>query len=76
MRKIQSILCMALLSTTLAGNVFASGIVSPPLFSVLNDVISAAARLFGRESCPPRQCQNCRPGDFVDEHGNCRPRED
>lgn len=74
MKKIQSILCITLLSTTLVGNAFASGTISPPVFSVLNNVVNAVAWLFGSDSCPPRQCQNCRPSER-DENDNCRPRD-
>lgn len=75
MKKLQSFCCIALLSTTLVGNVFAGGVGTPTL-GVVDSVINAVMMLLRDNGCPPRQCQNCRPGDIVDENGNCRPRED
>jgi predicted RNA-binding Zn ribbon-like protein len=77
MKKRQSFLCIALLSTTLVANVFAGGAVATSTFGFLDSVINAAVSLLlGGDSCPVRQCQNCRPTEVVDENGNCRPRED
>lgn len=75
MKKRQSFFCMALLSTTLVANVFASGAVGTST-SILDSVVNAVVSLLRGDSCPVRQCQDCRPGDIVDENGNCRPRED
>lgn len=72
MKKIKSIFCVALLSTLLVGNVFASGTVGIGAFSVLGNVVSAVVSLFGGTDCPPRQCTHCRP-DQRDENGDCRP---
>lgn len=75
MKKHQSIFCVALLSTTLVANVFAGGTVGTSS-SILDSVFNAFVSLLRGDSCPVRQCQDCRPGDLVDENGNCRPRED
>lgn len=75
MRKLQSVLCVTLLSTVLVGNVFAGDSLSSSVYSFFDNVINTAVSLFLRDDCPPRQCQNCRPTER-DENGNCRPRED
>ncbi len=76
MKKIKSTLCLALLSTTLVANVFASGTISTSTFGVFGSVINAVALMLRSDSCPVRQCQDCRPGEEVDENGNCRPKGD
>lgn len=77
MKKRQSFFCVALLSTTLVANVFAGGAVGMSTLGVLDSVINAVALLLrSGDNCPVRQCQNCRPGEIIDENGNCRPRED
>ena len=72
MNKIKSMLCVALLSTLLVGNVFAGDTVGIGAFSIFGNVVSAVASLFGGNDCPPRQCTHCRP-DQRDENGDCRP---
>ena len=62
MKKRQSILCIALLSTTLAANVFATGTVSMSSFGLLDSVLNAVTLLLRGDNCPVRQCQDCRPG--------------
>ncbi len=73
---------MLVLSLCLVGNIFAVGTVTaagtvglaPGLLSfVVEQVFSA----FGREDCPWRICQNCRPNNEEGENGNgdCRPRD-
>lgn len=76
MKKRQSFFCVALLSTTLVANVFAGGAVATSTFSIFDTLFNAVASLMSTDSCPVRQCQNCRPTEKVDENGNCRPRED
>lgn len=76
MKKRQSFFCIALLSTTLVANVFAGGVVATSTFSIFDTLFNAVASLMSGDSCPVRQCQNCRPTEEVDENGNCRPRED
>lgn len=76
MKKPQSVFCTILLSTILVGNVFAGGgAVGMSTFGFLGNVIDAVALFLRADSCPVRQCQNCRPTER-DENGNCRPRED
>lgn len=74
MKKRQSFLCIALLSTTLVANVFAGGAVATSTFGFLDSVINAVALLLRDDSCPVRQCQDCRPGEVPDDNGQCRPR--
>lgn len=75
MKKIQSVFCITLLSTILVGNAFASGAVGGSVFGFFDDVVNAFVALVSGD-CPPRQCQQCRPTEVVDENGNCRPKED
>lgn len=74
MKKRQSFFCVALLSTILVGNAFASPLIGAPVFGLLDTAVSAVVS-FLRDACPVRQCQDCRPTER-DENGNCRPRED
>lgn len=75
MKKSRSFICIALLSTVLAGNVFAGSSLSGSVYSFFGDIITAVVEFASTDSCPLRQCQNCRP-THRDENGNCRPRED
>lgn len=75
MKKRQSFFCIALLSTILVGNVFAGNTAGTSVFRFLDNIVNAVASLMSSDSCPLRQCQNCRPTER-DENGNCRPRED
>jgi len=74
MKKRQSFFCIALLSTTLVANVFAGGTIGTSTFGFLDNVINAVALLLRGDSCPVRQCQDCRPNEVPDDNGNCRPR--
>lgn len=74
MKKLQSVFCITLLSTVLVGNVFAGSSLSGSVYSFFDDVIGAVVQLLSADSCPLRQCQNCRPTER-DDNGNCRPRE-
>lgn len=78
MKKTRSIFFAAVLSTFLVGNVFASGTAGGGLFSFFSDAVSFVTSFFDDDSCPLRQCQNCRPteGDGGGDNGNCRPRDD
>lgn len=76
MKKRQSLCCIALLTTILVGNVFAGGPVGMSMLGLFDSAIYAVASLLSSDSCPVRQCQQCRPTEVVDENGNCRPRED
>lgn len=73
MKKLQSVVCIVLLSTVLVGNVFAGGSLSASVNTFFADIINAVVQLVGTDSCPLRQCQNCRPTEG-DDNGNCRPR--
>lgn len=73
MKKTKSIFGAILLSTVLAGNVFAGGYTGVGAYSFIDTMINAVVSYF-RNECPPRQCQNCRPNDR-DHDGNCRPTE-
>lgn len=75
MKKLRSVFCITVLSTILVANVFAGNTVSTSVYGFFDNVITAVVS-FLRDDCPPRQCQNCRPTEVSDDHGNCRPRED
>jgi hypothetical protein len=75
MKKRQTFLCITLLSTTLVANVFAGGAIGAST-SILDSVFNAVVSLLRGDSCPVRQCQDCRPGEIVDDNGHCRPRQD
>lgn len=73
MKKIKSILCVALLSVFLSGNVLAADTGGTGFFSFFSQIYSAVASLAGRDdNCTPRLCTGCKPGQ-IDENGNCRP---
>lgn len=78
MKKTRSLFLALVMSSLLAGNIFATGSfvsaggVSTTLFAY---ALEQVVLLFSRDSCPTRQCTNCRPNNVVDENGNCRPRE-
>ena len=74
MKKTKSIFCAMLLSTALAGNVFAAGYTGIGVYSLFDNVVNAVVSYFRGNECPPRQCQNCKPGGDND-NGNCRPTE-
>lgn len=75
MKKIKSILCIALLSVFLVGNVFAGDSAGIGVFSFFGNMADTVYSLiFSSEDCRPRECQNCRP-DQKDSNGNCRPTE-
>lgn len=75
MKKIKSILCVALLSIFLVGNVVAADTNGGGVFSFFSSMFNAAYSLvLGADDCRPRDCQNCRP-DQKDSDGNCRPTE-
>ena len=76
MKKIKSILCVALLSIFLVGTVFAGDIAGGGgVFDFFGRMANAVYSLLrGTEECRPRDCQNCRP-EQRDADGNCRPIE-
>lgn len=76
MKKLRSMILITILSTTLAGNVFAGSPVVSGLFSFFDVAISATVSLIanrtGDGDCPVRVCGSCRPEDR-DPNGDCRP---
>ena len=71
MKKLKSILCVALLSTLLVGNVFADDAVGIGAFGVFGNIVNAVVSMFRDGDCPPRQCTHCRP-DEISGNGDCR----
>ena len=72
MKKPKKIIGIFLLSTILAGNVFA-GTTSTGIFGILESFANSVISLMSGDddSCPTRQCPICRPDEGGD--GNCRP---
>lgn len=76
MKKIKSFFCVMLLTTCLVGNVFASGSGGSGIFSFFESFMNAIVSFVSTDdSCPLRQCQNCRPVEEGDNDPNCRPTE-
>ena len=75
MKKLKSFFCIALLSTCLAGNVFAGDTTGGGFFSFFNEAVNAVVSFLRGNECPPRQCTTCKPGHNIDDNGNCRPTE-
>ena len=75
MKKLKSILCIALLSIFLVGNVFAGDSAGSGIFSLFNNVVKAFTSMLGDgDGCPLRDCVQCKPNS--DDGGdNCRPTE-
>jgi hypothetical protein len=62
MKKTKSMIGALLLSTVLAGNVFAGGTGSTGIYGIFESFTSSVISLFGGDdSCTTRQCPNCRP---------------
>lgn len=76
MKKIKSILCIALLSIFLVGTVFAGDTAGGGgIFDFFGRMANAVYSLVaGADDCRPRDCQQCRP-EQRDSDGNCRPTE-
>ncbi len=75
MKKIKSILCVALMSIFLVGNVVAADTGGNGFFDFFGRMANAVYSLvLGADDCRPRDCQNCRP-EQKDADGNCRPTE-
>lgn len=66
---------MTILSLGLAGNIFATGTVTAAAPGLLSYIVGQVAAMLRGESCPLRQCQECRPNNGVNDNGNgdCRP---
>ncbi len=79
MKKLKLIFCVMLLSTSLAGNVFAGGFtVGSGVFSFFGDVVNTIVSVFinSGEPCEGRVCTNCKPGSGGDgKSGTCRPND-
>ena len=73
MKNKKSIIGAMLLSTVLAGNVFAGDFTGIGVFDFFGDIYNAVVSLAGGGSpCETRQCQNCKPKE-EGGNGNCRP---
>lgn len=68
----KSIIGAFLLSTVLAGNVFAGDFTGVGFFDFFGNIYNAVVSLAGGSTCETRQCQTCRPTER-DGEGNCRP---
>ncbi len=74
MKKMKSILGVALLSIFLVGNVFAADSFGG-VFSLFDNAVSAVVSyLTGGGNCEGKQCQTCKPGG--DDSDQCRPTKD
>jgi hypothetical protein len=76
MKKRKSIFGALLLSTVLAGNVFAGDFTGIGVFDFFGNIYTAVLSLAGGSPCEGRQCQTCRPTENRDGEGNCRPTKD
>lgn len=73
MKKRKSILGAVVLSTVLAGNVFAGDSTGVGFFDFFGGVYNAVVSFVSGSPCEGRQCQTCRPTESRDGEGNCRP---
>lgn len=75
MKKLKALVGTLFLSIMLVGNVFATGPSGSGVWAFFADSFDSVMYFFREgESCPLRQCTNCRPTER-DENGNCRPRD-
>ncbi len=73
MKKRKSILGAVVLSTVLAGNVFAGDYTTGSgYFDFFGSIYNAVVSFAAGSPCETRQCQMCRPTEKGGE-GNCRP---
>ena len=75
MKKVRTALLMAVFSTALVGNAFASGAATSTALDLFSSAVEYVVSFFADDNCPVRQCISCRPVTGVDENGNCRPRD-
>lgn len=75
MKRKSSILGVVVLSTVLAGNVFAGNSTGGVVFDFFGSVYDAVVSVFRSSPCEGRQCQNCKPTENVAEPGVCRPND-
>ena len=73
MKKRKSFLVAMVLSTVLAGNVFAGDFTGIGVFNFFDSIYNAVVSFAADSSCETRQCQTCRPTESKDGEGNCRP---
>ncbi len=74
MKKVRLVCCGVLLSTCLAGNVFAGDFTGYGVFSYFDAAVSAVVSVFIADPCEGRICTNCKPGSGGSESGEqCRP---
>lgn len=75
MKKRKSILGAVVLSTVLAGNVFAGDFTGGGFFDFFGSIYNAVVSFASGSPCETRQCQTCRPTERNGEGGqdNCRP---
>lgn len=72
MKKRKSILGAVLLSTIMAGNVFAGDFTGVGVLDFFGSIYNAVVSFASGSPCETRQCQTCRPREEGGE-GNCRP---
>lgn len=73
MKRKKSILSAVVLSTVLAGNVFAGDFTTGGgTFSFFDSIYNAVVSFVGGSPCEGRHCQTCKPKE-KDGEGNCRP---
>lgn len=76
MKNLKALVVTLLLSIVLVGNAFATGPSGSGVWTFFADTVESVMSFFrSGESCPLRQCTNCRPTEQRDENGNCRPRD-
>lgn len=77
MKNRKSIIGAVLLSTVLAGNVFAGDFTGTGVFDLFGSIYNAVVSLAtGGSPCEGRQCQTCKPTERDGEGGgNCRPND-
>ncbi len=76
MKKRKSILGAVVLSTVLAGNVFAGDSTGIGVFDFFGGVYNAVVSFVSGSPCEGRQCQTCKPTERDGgEGGNCRPND-
>lgn len=70
MKKIKSMLCIAFLTMTIVGNVFATSTFDSALTKFLGGIVEVFSLSFGitSDDCPLKSCQDCKPQD-----PGCRP---
>lgn len=75
MKRRKSIFGAVLLSTVMAGNVFAGDFTGYGVFSFFDAAVKAVVSVFTTDPCEGRICTNCKPGSGGSNDGGdqCRP---